>query len=161
MDRAPGAGATALSSEGTAAEPVPTQLATVLAPAAHQPDGSYQVNIRLQPEDLGVVHVELHLEAGTVNVSLHAEGDATRDMLRQHLGQLRQQMASAGLSTGRFDVSGGTGSGGDGTGSRHGVYSGAATTNADQDGPGTDDTGGAAGAAEISPLTNGQLDVRL
>jgi flagellar hook-length control protein FliK len=138
---------------------VSTQLATVLAPAAHQPDGSYQVNIRLQPEDLGVVHVELHLEAGTVNVSLHAEGDATRDMLRQNLGQLRQQMAGTGLSTGRFDVSGGTGSGADG--SAGGGHTGAGATNEDQDGPGTDDTDGAASAAGIPPLANGQLDVRL
>ena len=91
--------------------PVADQLATVLAPAAHQPDGSYQVNIRLQPEDLGVVNVELRLESGTVNVSLHAEGDATGDMLRQNLGQLRQQLANAGLTTGRFDVSTGSGTG--------------------------------------------------
>ena len=91
--------------------PVADQLATVLAPAAHQPDGSYQVNIRLQPEDLGVVNVELRLESGTVNVSLHAEGDATGDMLRQNLGQLRQQLANAGLTTGRFDVSTGNGTG--------------------------------------------------
>ena len=94
-------------SEEAKAEPVASQLATVLGPAARQPDGSYQVTIRLQPEELGVVHVELHLEGSTVNVSLHADGDATRDMLRQNLGQLRQQLASGGLTTGRFDVGSG------------------------------------------------------
>lgn len=85
-------------------EPLPTQLATVLAPAARQPDGSYQVSIRLQPEELGTVHVALHLVNGTLSVSLHAEGDATRNLLRQNLHQLRAQLASAGLSTGSFDV---------------------------------------------------------
>jgi flagellar hook-length control protein FliK len=85
-------------------EPLPTQLATVLAPAVHQPDGSYQVSIRLQPEELGTVHVALHLENGTLNVSLHAEGDVTRNLLRQNLHQLRAQLASTGLSTGNFDV---------------------------------------------------------
>jgi flagellar hook-length control protein FliK len=91
-------------------EPVASQLATVLTPAARQADGSYQVNIRLQPEELGVVHVELHMEGSTVNVSLHADGDATRDLLRQNLGQLRQQLESGGLTTGRFDVGSGPGS---------------------------------------------------
>lgn len=85
-------------------EPLPTQLATVLVPAAHRPDGSYQVSIRLQPEELGTVHIALHLENGTLNVSLHAEGDATRNLLRQNLNQLRAQLASTGLSTGSFDV---------------------------------------------------------
>jgi flagellar hook-length control protein FliK len=85
-------------------EPLPTQLATVLAPAAHQPDGSYQVSIRLQPEELGTVDVALHLVNGTLSVSLHAEGDATRNLLRQNLHQLRAQLASTGLSTGSFDV---------------------------------------------------------
>ena len=66
-------------------ETVASQLATVLAPAARQTDGSYQVTIHLQPEELGAVHVELHLDGSTVNVSLHADGDATRDMLRQNL----------------------------------------------------------------------------
>jgi flagellar hook-length control protein FliK len=90
------------------------QLATVLVPAARQSDGSYQVSIRLQPEELGAVHVELRLEGSTVNVSLHADGDATRDMLRQNLDQLRQQLESGGLSTGRFDVGSGPASDGEG-----------------------------------------------
>ena len=60
------------------------------------------------------MHVELHLDGSTVNVSLHADGDATRDMLRQNLDQLRQQLESGGLSTGRFDVGSGPASDGDG-----------------------------------------------
>lgn len=140
--------------------PVADQLATVLAPAAHRADGSYQVSIRLQPEELGVVNVELRLESGTVNVSLHAEGDATGDMLRQNLGQLRQQLANAGLTTGRFDVSTGTGSG------QGGPSAGQERASASVDGSGydgSDQTGTpvAAIAPEISSLANGQLDVRL
>jgi flagellar hook-length control protein FliK len=145
---------------------VADQLATVLAPAAHQPDGSYQVNIRLQPEDLGVVNVELRLEAGTVNVSLHAEGDATGDMLRQNLGQLRQQLTNAGLTTGSFDVSTGTGFG------QSGPSAGQQQTGTNVDVPGYDGSGdadsagqreaiAAANGPDISSLTNGQLDVRL
>jgi flagellar hook-length control protein FliK len=138
-------------------EPVPAQLAAVLAPAAHQADGSYQVSIRLQPEDLGVVHVELRLEGGTVNVSMHADGDATRDMLRQNLGQLRQQLADSGLTTGHFDVSGGSDS----------HWSPGQQQNAnpvDELGEERSDPAAEAGAPEragISSLPNGQLDVRL
>jgi flagellar hook-length control protein FliK len=135
-------------------------LATVLAPAAGQPDGTYQVSIRLQPEDLGVVHVEMHLEAGTVNVSLHADGDATRDMLRQNLGQLRQQLASTGLSTGRFDVSGGSG-GGTGGAYAGSNNAGAGTDEGDHEDQGATGLAGADTTSEISPFVNGQLDVRL
>jgi flagellar hook-length control protein FliK len=154
-------------SDATARElPVADQLATVLAPAAHQPDGSYQVNIRLQPEDLGVVNVELRLESGTVNVSLHAEGDATGDMLRQNLGQLRQQLANAGLTTGRFDVSSGTGAGiGTGT-NQGGLWAGQERAVATMDGPGSDgseqtETSAATGGPDIPSPTSGLLDVRL
>jgi flagellar hook-length control protein FliK len=110
---APGAAAVAVVARASSAPvpvtPVPDQLSSVILPAVRGGDGAYQVNIKLQPEELGVVHVELHLAAGTVNVSLHAEGDATRDMLRQNLGQLRQQLADGGLTTGQFDVGSGPG----------------------------------------------------
>jgi flagellar hook-length control protein FliK len=139
---------------------VATQLATVLAPAARQADGSYQVNIRLQPEELGVVHVELHMEGSTVNVSLHADGDATRDMLRQNLGQLRQQLESGGLTTGRFDV--GSGPASDGRDGTAGQGQGPASTER----PGheiqasTATTDGSGTPLSSSP-TNGLLDMRL
>jgi flagellar hook-length control protein FliK len=144
--------------------PVADQLATVLAPAAHQPDGSYQVNIRLQPEDLGVVNVELRLESGTVNVSLHAEGDATGDMLRQNLGQLRQQLANAGLTTGRFDVSTGSGTGA-GT-NQGGLWAGQERAVATTRGPGSDgleqtETTAATSGPDTPSPTSGLLDVRL
>jgi flagellar hook-length control protein FliK len=140
--------------------PVATQLATILGPAARQPDGSYQVNIRLQPEELGLVHVELHLEGSTVNVSLHADGGATRDMLRQNLGQLRQQLASGGLTTGRFDVGSGPAS------EQDGASGGQEQTPAAVDAPGyegsssAETSGGGAGPV-LSSQINGVLDMRL
>jgi flagellar hook-length control protein FliK len=154
-------------SDATARDlPVADQLSTVLAPAAHQPDGSYQVNIRLQPEDLGVVNVELRLESGTVNVSLHAEGDATGDMLRQNLGQLRQQLANAGLTTGRFDVSTGSGAG-TGTGTNQGgLWTGqeravATTGSPSSDGSEQTETTASTSGPDTSSPTSGLLDVRL
>jgi flagellar hook-length control protein FliK len=139
---------------------VASQLATVLVPAAHQPDGSYQVTIHLQPEDLGAVHVELHLEGSTINVSLHADGDATRDMLRQNLDQLRQQLESGGLSTGRFDVGSGPASDGEGgaTGQDQASASPAAPGYEDQAGEAT--TGGD-GRPLVPTSTNAFLDMRL
>jgi len=142
--------------------PVADQLATVLAPAAHQPDGSYQVNIRLQPEELGVVNVELRLESGTVNVSLHAEGDATGDMLRQNLGQLRQHLANAGLTTGRFDVSTGSGTGSNQGGPSAGhERAGRAVDGPSYDGSEQTDTTAASAGPDISSHSSGLLDVRL
>jgi flagellar hook-length control protein FliK len=141
-------------------EPVATQLATVLAPAAHQADGSYQVSIRLQPEELGVVHVELHLEGSTVNVSLHADGDATRDMLRQNLGQLRQQLESGGLTTGRFEVGSGPASDDKDSAARQeqGV---APMERPGFETPASAATTGGAGAPQVPSPTNGLLDMRL
>jgi flagellar hook-length control protein FliK len=106
--------------------------------------------------------VELRLESGTVNVSLHAEGDATGDMLRQNLGQLRQQLANAGLTTGRFDVSTGSGNGSN----PGGLGAGQERAGRSMDGPGYDgseqtETIGAAGGPDISSPTSGLLDVRL
>ncbi len=137
-----------------------SQLATILAPAAHQPDGSYQVTIHLQPEDLGAVHVELHLEGSTVNVSLHADGDATRDMLRQNLDQLRQQLESGGLSTGRFDVGSGPASDGEGgtTGQEQAPTTPAPPGYEGQTGEAT--TGGD-GKPLVPTSTNTLLDMRL
>jgi flagellar hook-length control protein FliK len=146
------------TAEGAQPESVAAQLATVLSPAARQADGSYQVTIHLQPEDLGAVRVDLHLEAGTVNVSLHAEGDATRDMLRQNLGQLRQQLADSGLSTGQFDVSGGTGGGGTPSGQQQ---AGGAVEEPGAEGPNSVEAGTGAGTAAVPVSPNGQLDMRL
>lgn len=146
---------------GDAAASLPDQITAALLPAAHQADGSYQVNIRLHPEELGVVHVEMHLEAGTVSVSLHADGDATRDMLRQNLGHLRQQMADGGLTTGHFDVGSGPGTG---------QWGSSAQLPKPQmvEGPGLSDSplGGMApaispAAASFSTAGNTQLDMRL
>ena len=159
---ATGAGTGALLREapstGPENRPVAEQLGTALLPVAHQSDGSYQVNIRLQPEELGTVHVELHLEAGTVNVSLHADGDATRDMLRQNLGELRQQMTDSGLSTGHFDVGTGPGTG------QEGQRSGLSAT-AFGDEPETALAGGNGSTSDHGTPTaasaDGLLDVRL
>jgi flagellar hook-length control protein FliK len=140
----------------TGTEPVVTQLATVIAPAAHQPDGSYQVTIRLQPDDLGPVHVELRLEGSVVNVSLQADGDATRDMLRQNLGQLRQQLTDAGLTTGNFDVGNGPASRDESGGRQPGA--GPADISQYQSSEATLDDGTTASPA--APIS-GLLDVRL
>ena len=154
---APGAGGT-LDGDG-GQETVASQLATVLAPAARQPDGSYQVTIRLQPEDLGAVHVELHLEGSTVNVSLHADGDATRDMLRQNLDQLRQQLESGGLSTGRFDV--GSGPASDGEGGTTGQERAPTTPQPGYQGQTGEATTGGDGRPLVPTSTNALLDMRL
>lgn len=139
--------------------PLNDQLSTVLLPAARQADGSYQVNIRLQPEDLGVVHVELHLDAGTVSVSLHADGDATRDMLRQNLPQLRQQLADSGLTTGQFDVGNGPGTEREGTSSQ--VPNGGPAQDPEQTGGSHATAVARTPAQAVSSSSSSQLDMRL
>jgi flagellar hook-length control protein FliK len=77
-------------------------------------------------------------------------------MLRQNLGQLRQQLADSGLSTGRFDVSGGSDGGGAANGQEH---MGSPEVAHDDTEGSTDDV--ATGAAASTSPTDGQIDMRL
>jgi hypothetical protein len=138
--------------------PIANQLADVIAPAANQPDGTYQVSIHLHPEELGTVHVELHIESGVVNVSVHTEGDATRDLLRQNVGQLRQQLAGSGLATGHFDVESGSAQAhqGDRRPLASPLLPGPSADNQEDQAPLAPDDG-----PYLLPSVNGALDVRL
>ncbi|MCA0437358.1 MAG: flagellar hook-length control protein FliK [Actinobacteria bacterium] len=94
-----------------AAAPPPavhSQILTAVTPVLNRRDGSYSVELQLDPASLGRVRVHLAIASGEVSLHL-ASGDAgTRDMLRQNLDQLRQQLADSGFGRSSLDVGDGS-----------------------------------------------------
>ncbi len=80
------------------------QVATAVGPLLRRADGSYSVNINLEPEHLGRVSLQVHIRAGEVAVTMQAADASAREMLRDNLNQLRQQLEQQGIKAGQLDV---------------------------------------------------------
>lgn len=63
-----------------------------------------QMTVRLTPESLGQVKVQMSLDHGTVAVRLEAANEAARGLLSEHLGMLRGSLESRGLSVEKLSV---------------------------------------------------------
>lgn len=63
-----------------------------------------QAELRLNPVDLGPIRIELRVDGNTANVSFTAAHDLTREGISRSLEQLREMLASQGLSLGQADV---------------------------------------------------------
>jgi flagellar hook-length control protein FliK len=89
------------------ATPPHQQIVSVVEPLRRRGDGSYQVTLRLNPEDLGPVdlHVQLHHDA--IELHMHTDHDHARAMLNEHLGDLRHELTEAGFRPTTVDVSDG------------------------------------------------------
>ncbi|HET9070335.1 MAG TPA: flagellar hook-length control protein FliK [Acidimicrobiales bacterium] len=94
------------------------QLTRAVLPLATGPDGTTRVSLSLHPADLGEVHVQVVLQASTVNVTIHAADPATRSLLAGQLGDLRNLLEGSGVATGALELGSGAGSGA-GSGGRH------------------------------------------
>lgn len=66
--------------------------------------GESEVRLALKPESLG--HLHLKITTGHQHVAVHitAETPAAKEMIEQHLGQLRADLAQQGLGLSAFDV---------------------------------------------------------
>lgn len=80
------------------------QVATAVSPMLRRADGSYSVNINLEPEHLGRVSLQVHIRGGEVAVTMQAADASARELLRDNLGQLRQQLEQQGVKAGQLDV---------------------------------------------------------
>ena len=99
--------AMAASREATsvaAAEPH-QQLASVITPLRQRPDGTYHLALRLHPEHLGAVDVDVQLHQGTIEVHVQTQHAEAREILSSHLDDLRRELEQAGLRAGTLDVS--------------------------------------------------------
>jgi flagellar hook-length control protein FliK len=80
------------------------QLLSVLRPLRKFADGSHRLSVRLSPDELGSVTVELSLRSGTLSMHMVAERSATGDLLHNQLHELRRELEQGGVRTGSFEV---------------------------------------------------------
>jgi flagellar hook-length control protein FliK len=106
---APTAGAThppttAPSAPPGLAEPW-VQVHEALGSLRHLADGTEQIRVRLHPDELGEVLVEVTARNGELRIQLVTETAAARNRLGADLDRLADQLARSGFSTASLDVS--------------------------------------------------------
>ena len=88
--------------EQTAVDANVARVARGLQSALSQQGGT--VALRLHPPELGVVRIEVQIDAGVVRVRFHAEHESIRTLLTHQLQHLRQTLEGHGLVVERLDV---------------------------------------------------------
>jgi flagellar hook-length control protein FliK len=79
--------------------------------------GNDQIVIRLSPENLGELKVNLTMDGQSLKVQIVAENHTVRDALLQNTGSLKESLARQNISMESFDVTtGGRGAGNPGQG---------------------------------------------
>jgi flagellar hook-length control protein FliK len=63
-----------------------------------------QIRLRLSPPELGSMRLELTVRNGTMTAHVQAETDTARNMLLDHLPQLRERLADHNIKIDHFDV---------------------------------------------------------
>jgi hypothetical protein len=86
------------------AAPPAAQIVSHVSPLLQRPDGSYHVSVRLRPEELGGVRIDVHLVDGQVSLQLRADTQVGHEALRTSLPQLRHELEAAGVSPGTLDL---------------------------------------------------------
>ncbi|VDC20359.1 Flagellar hook-length control protein FliK [Pseudogemmobacter humi] len=94
--------------------PLPATLPVQIAHAAVSAEGPV-TELRLSPEELGSVRIELVTEGEKVSVTILAERPETLDLMRRHADRLAAELRTAGFS--QLDLGFGQGGAGE-TGSR-------------------------------------------
>ncbi len=113
------------------------RLTRGLSSAVSQGGGA--VTLRLTPEALGTVRVQLDMSGGRVAAHFQAETSAARELLQQQLPQLRASLEAQGLTVDR--LSAGPAGSSAGAGSQNGGNASGSTSGQGQD---ARDTGSAA-----------------
>jgi flagellar hook-length control protein FliK len=67
-------------------------------------NGVQTAQIRVTPDELGPITVQVHLQGSTANVLLSSAHEQTRLVLESSLGGLRDALAAGGLSLGQASV---------------------------------------------------------
>lgn len=82
--------------------PLTAQALRGLAAALRQNGGS--VTLRLNPEQLGFMKIEMSLKEGRVDARIEASNDAARHLLEQSVDRLRAALEARGLIVDRLEV---------------------------------------------------------
>lgn len=89
------------------AQPAAVQVADGITAHVRTLDrsGETEFRMRLDPPELGRVHVRLLADGDAVRGQVLVADEAVRQVIESQLPELRQRLEAAGLSVGRFDVS--------------------------------------------------------
>lgn len=88
----------------TSAEPanLPNQVARGLAAAVRQRDGT--LTLRLSPDSLGEIRIQVRVESGQVSAHIDAQSDQARQLLTESAATLRSALEAQGLVVERIEV---------------------------------------------------------
>lgn len=67
-------------------------------------DSGQQLSLQITPPDLGTVRIEVHSHGGILTARLEADSTAARQLLTEHLPQLREALQQQGATVERIDV---------------------------------------------------------
>ena len=87
--------------EASLPPPLHEQVAMKMTPL---PDGAHDVEIRLTPEHLGKLKIELHIDSGRMDASVHADNIEARTLLLREEPALREALRNAGVTLSSFNV---------------------------------------------------------
>jgi len=79
-------------------QPIAQQLAAPLLHLRASGDGSHSLLIALHPAELGPVNLHVRLVGDAMTIQLASTSESARDVLRDALPQLHQELQAAGLS---------------------------------------------------------------
>ena len=68
-------------------------------------DGANQVEIKLNPEHLGKVKIELSVENGNATAKFISENENARQLIESNLNQLKSSLEEQGIKIASFEVS--------------------------------------------------------
>ena len=94
--------------------------------------GNWHLNLKLRPESLGSIDIEMRMQAGQLNAQFTAHQALTRDLISDGLNRLKDTLAQMGMNVAQMNVNGGRSQqrGGDSTPrSSQGVRAPEATSN--------------------------------
>lgn len=81
---------------------LPNQVARGLAAAVRQRDGT--LTLRLSPDSLGDIKIQVRVESGHVSAHIHAQTDQARQLLTESASTLRTALEAHGLVVERVEV---------------------------------------------------------
>ena len=69
--------------------------------------GNWHLNLKLRPESLGSIEIEMRMNAGQLNAQFTAHQALTRDLLSDGINRLRDTLAQMGMNVAQMNVNGG------------------------------------------------------
>ncbi|MPY94807.1 MAG: hypothetical protein GEV08_17605, partial [Acidimicrobiia bacterium] len=94
----------AAAAEVAAPPPPWSQVADLVRSARRAVDGSHQLSVRLEPDQLGRVQVDFTVRDGRLSMVLTADSAAAREQLQRSLPELRASLASDGVQIASLEV---------------------------------------------------------